>query len=278
MLHLYGENSSHTRLIRCLTLRGCAYHRLILCKHMVSRQHQSIYLTHERLHLRTERKAHACTCLSCASHVHLYILITLHCRIVTPTHIPAGQGLVVMRFEEYVGLDASHAIWQTIAHHLGGQNLASIRAVCRTSRKAVDDAVIAIAVSKDAVQGTLPRHERFSACKQYTFIDPSEGLPQYIRQRCSPRTEQKSVLICGEACWRAPRVQDWIQFYRDEFSWVGLVLRLCEEHQDDDVSAYLGRILAVGDGIPLFFLGLWCELSSLVIVIRAICGCLSQMC
>ena len=71
-------------------------------------------------------------------------------------HTPAGQGLVMIDFEEYVGPDASHAIWQTIAHHLGGQNLPSIRAVCRTSRKAVDDAVTAIAVPIDAVQGFVP--------------------------------------------------------------------------------------------------------------------------
>ena len=161
--------------------------------------------------------------------------------------------------EEYVGPDASYAIWQTIAQYLGGQNLASIRAVCRMSRRAVDDAVNAITVQGDAIHGTLPAHERFPACKQYTFIDSSEDLPQYVRQWCGPPSNQTSVLVCGEACWKASHLQEWLHFNRDELSWVGLVLRLCEEHQAEDLSVYFQRILAFGSGVQLTLLGLWCE-------------------
>lgn len=171
--------------------------------------------------------------------------------------------------EEYVGPDASYAIWQTIAHYLGGQNLASIRAVCRMSRRAVDDAANAIVLSKEAMQCAMPRQERFPACKLYTFVDSSEDLPQYVRQNCSPPSDQTSVLVCGEACWKASRFQEWSHFYRNELSWVGLVLRLCEEHQAEDTSVYLQRILAIGSGLQLTLLGLWCEARAL-----PLCVCL----
>ena len=73
--------------------------------------------------------------------------------------------------------------WQvSYAHHLCGQNLASVHAACHASRKAVDDAVTAIAVPADVVQDTPPRLERFLACKQYTFINASENSSQSFRQ------------------------------------------------------------------------------------------------
>lgn len=174
-------------------------------------------------------------------------------------YTPAMQRLDMVIIEEYVGPDASYAIWQTIAHYLGGQDLASIRAVCRMSRRAVDDAVNAIALSNEAMQCAMPRPERFPACKQYTFIDFSEDLPQYVRQNCSPPSDKTSVLVCGEACWKASHLQEWLRFYRDELSWVGLVLRLCEEHQAEDTSVYLQHILAIGSGLQLTLLGLWGE-------------------
>ena len=175
-------------------------------------------------------------------------------------------------FEEYVGLEASHAMWRTIAHHLGGQSLASMRSVCRVARKAIDDAVTAIAVQSDAMHGILPRLEHFPACKQYTFVDPSEDLPQYIRRNCGPSSSrQRSVLICGEACWKAAQLQEWLHFHRDELSWVGLVLCLREEHQDEDLSVYLQRILALGSGLQLSLLGLWCE-------VRALFPCVLHLC
>ena len=114
-----------------------------------------------------------------------------------------------MDFEEYLGVDVFYAIWQTIARHIGGQNLASIRAVSRVARKAVDDAVAAITVQCDGMHGTLPRHERFPACKHYTFIDPSEDLPQYVRQHCGPHANQTCAAVCGEACWKAPHLREW---------------------------------------------------------------------
>ena len=126
-------------------------------------------------------------------------------------HIPAGQLLNMVMIEEYVGPDASYAIWQTIAHHLGGQNLATIRAVCRMSRRAVDDAVNAIALSKEAIQCAMPRQERFPACKQYTIVDSSEDLPQYVKQNCRPPSDHTSLLVCGEACWDASHLQEWLQ-------------------------------------------------------------------
>ena len=171
-----------------------------------------------------------------------------------------------MMLEDCVGTDTSHAIWQAIAHHLGGQNLASIRAVCRMSRKAVDDAVTAMAVSGDPLESLLPRRERFPACKQYTFIDASEDLPQYVRQNCGSPSKQAGVLVCGASWWKEPRFQDWLQFSQDQSAWVGLVLRLCEDHQDEDLSAYLGQILAVC-GVHLSLLGLWCGVRILIIVV-----------
>ena len=163
--------------------------------------------------------------------------------------------------ENCVGSDASYAIWQTIAHHLGGDFLVSIRAVCRMSRKAVDDAVTAITVPGDTIERVLPRRERFPACKQYTFVETSEELPQYVKQYCGPPSKQPSVLVCGEQCWKQPRLQEWLELYGDA-TWIGLVLRLCEDHQDDDLSVYLERILDVESGARLSLLGLWCGVSS----------------
>ena len=183
-------------------------------------------------------------------------------------HMSSRQVLEVERaiwgrshYEEHIGPDAYHAIWQTIAHRLGGQNLASIRAVCRTSRKAVDDAVTAITVPSDAVQGTLPGHERFPACKQYTFVDPSEDIPRYVIHSCCRYSKGRTVLICGESGWRAPHIRDWIRMNQDELSEVSLILQLCEEHQEVDLSAYLQHILAIGPGVRLSLLGLWCEVT-----------------
>ena len=156
-----------------------------------------------------------------------------------------------------VGTDTSYAIWQTIAHHLGGEYLGSIRAVCRMSRKAVDEAVTSITVPGDTIESALPRWERFPACKQYTFIETSEELPQYVKQYCGPPSKQTSVLVCGEACWKQFCLQDWLELYGDA-TWVGLVLRLCEDHQDADLSVYLDRILNVESGTRLSLLGLWC--------------------
>lgn len=186
----------------------------------------------------------------------------------------------MVMIEEYVGPDASIAIWQTIAHYLGGQNLASIRAVCRMSRRAVDDAVKVIALSKEAMQCAMPRQERFPACKQYTFVDSSEDLPQYVRQNCCPPSNQTSVLVCGEACWKASQLQEWLHSHRDELSWVGLVLRLCEEHQAEDISVYLQRILAIGSGLQLTLLGLWSEARAppLRLFNDAIGICFSHIC
>ncbi len=164
--------------------------------------------------------------------------------------------------ESCVGIDASYAIWQTIAHTLGSQSFASIRAVCRTSRKAVDDAVTAIAVPGDTMDCLLPTRERFPACKHYTFVDASEDLPPYVKQYCGPPSKETSVLLCGEACWKEPRLHEWLQSYRNKVTWVGLVLRLCEDHQDEDLSVYLRRILAVDSGAQLSLLGLWCGVRS----------------
>ena len=166
-----------------------------------------------------------------------------------------------MILEEHLGPDASHAIWQTIAHHLGRKNLASVRAVCRTSRKAIDDAVTAITVPSDVVQCTLPVLERFPACKQYTFTDPSEGIPRYVIHSCSRTSKGRTILICGESCWRATYIRDWIRMNQNELSEVSLILQLCEEHQECDLSAYLQHILAIGPGVRLSLLGLWCEVT-----------------
>lgn len=82
----------------------------------------------------------------------------------------ARQGLKMVMIEEYVGPDASIAIWQTIAHYLGGQNLASIRAVCRMSRRAVDDAVKVISLEgsnavRNAKAGTLSCLQAVHLCR-----------------------------------------------------------------------------------------------------------------
>ena len=196
----------------------------------------------------------------------------------SPPHI-ARKSLKKMSLEVYVGLDASYAIWQTIARHLGRQNVGIIRAVCRMTRKAVDDAVTSITVPCDTDALQLPERERFPACQHYAFIDASEHLPQYVRRYCSRQLKQLSVVICGEVCWREPRVQEWLQSNVNELSWVGLVLRLCEEHQDRDLSAYLQQILAVDAGVQLSLLGLWCGVSSFLPCL-CICGapwCLSRM-
>jgi len=81
-----------------------------------------------------------------------------------------GIALPMNQPEQSLGLDASHAIWQTIAHNLDRPNLASMHAVCRAFKKAVDDAVTVIAIPSGAIHRTLPGHERFPACKHYTFI------------------------------------------------------------------------------------------------------------
>lgn len=193
-----------------------------------------------------------------ACHVHVLILKHQDACIVGFSHLFYTPA-IAMDFEEYVGAEAFYAIWQTIAQHMSGQNLASIRAVCRVSRKAVDDAVTTITVPNDTVHVTLPEKERFPACKQYIFTDPSENFPKYVRQYCGPPSNQTSVLVCGEACWKASYFQKWLHCYRDELSWVGLALCLCEEHQAEDLSAYLQRILAIGSGIQLTLLGLWVE-------------------
>lgn len=105
-----------------------------------------------------------------------------------------------MDFEGDVRSDTSYALWQTIAKPMGGQDLANIRAVCRVSRKAIDDAVTAIAVPFNALHGALPKAECFPDCTQYAFINHSEYLPQYVRQCCGPPSQQKTALVCGEAC------------------------------------------------------------------------------
>ena len=160
-----------------------------------------------------------------------------------------------------VGTDASYAIWQTIAHQLGGKHITSIRAVCRMSRKAVDDAVTGITVPGNTIESMLPSRERFPACKRYTFIETSEGLPQYVKAYCGPPSKQTSVLVCGEACWKQARLQDWLEASGNA-TWVGLVLRLCEDHQEDDLSVYLERILDFECGARLSLLGLWCGVRS----------------
>ncbi len=53
---------------------------------------------------------------------------------------------------------------------------------------------------------------------------------------------------------------------RDELSEVSLILQLCEEHQECDLSAYLQHILAIGPGVELSLLGLWCEVTALHLV------------
>ncbi len=105
-----------------------------------------------------------------------------------------------MDFEGDVRSDTSYALWQTIAKPMGGQDLANIRAVCRVSRKAIDDAVTAIAVPFNALHGALPKAECFPDCTQYAFINHSEYLPQYVRQCCGPPSQQKTALVCVEAC------------------------------------------------------------------------------
>ncbi len=179
-----------------------------------------------------------------------------------------------------VGTDTSYAIWQTIAHHLGGEYLGSIRAVCRMSRKAVDEAVTSITVPGDTIESALPRWERFPACKQYTFIDTSENVPLYVRHRCAAPSVRTRMLIYGEACWMATSLQSWKQLYRENLSWVGLVLRLCEDHQDEDLSSYLQRILSVGSGLEVSFLGFWCEVrtSPLDFSFKELCKHLTSIC
>ena len=185
-----------------------------------------------------------------------------------------------MVLEDHLGLDASYAIWQTIAQHLGGQNVGTIRAVCRMTRKAVDDAVTSITVSCDANAFELPRREQFPACQHYTFIDASEHLPEYVRHYCSPHMKQPTLLICGETCWSEPRVHEWLQSYAHELPWVGLVLRLCEMHQDRDLSAYLQQMLTIETGVQPSLLGLWCgvRFSLLCTCIHGAAWCLNRMC
>ena len=122
----------------------------------------------------------------------------------------------------------------------------------------VDDAVSAITVSGYTEGMLLPRAERFPACKHYAFINGPEGLPEYVQQYCRPPAKEKGVLVCGEACWKAPSLQEWLEIHRSGMTWFGLVLRLCEEHQDEDLSFHLQGVLAAGSRVPLSLLGLWC--------------------
>ena len=184
----------------------------------------------------------------------------------------AQESLQAMELENHLGVDASYAIWQTIVRHLGSQNVGTIRAVCRMTRKAIDDAVTSITVPCDTGALQLPRRERFPACQHYTFIDASEHLPQYVRQYCSPQLKQLSVLICGETCWSEPRIQEWLQSHVNEITWAGLVLRLCEMHQDRDLSAYLQQMLTMEPGVELTLLGLWCGVSFVSFMVPASVG------
>ena len=192
--------------------------------------------------------------------------------------LPSNPALMI--FTESEVPDLPCALWQAIMHYLCGHDLAAIRAVCRLFRRAVDDAVNAITLSNEAMQCGMPRHEHFPACKQYTFIDTSENVPLYVRQRCATSSVRTRVFIYGEACWMASYLQGWKQLYRENLSWVGLVLRLCEDHQDMDLSSYLQRILFVGSGLEVSFLGLWCEVrpSPLEISITRAVKYLTLMC
>ena len=192
--------------------------------------------------------------------------------------LPSNSVLMVLTEGEVPDLPC--ALWQAIVHHLCGHDLATIRAVCRLFRRAVDDAVSAITLSNEAMQCGMPRHEHFPACKQYTFIDTSENVPLYVRQRCAAPSVRTSVLIYGEACWMASYLQSWKQVYREKLSWIGLVLRLCEDHQDEDLSSYLQRILSVGSGLEVSFLGFWCEVrtSPLDFSFKELCKHLTSIC
>ena len=53
-----------------------------------------------------------------------------------------------------------------------------------------------------------------------------------------------------------------LMFHENELSWIGLGLRLCKDHQAEDLSIYLQRILAIGSGIQLTLLGLRCEVRA----------------
>jgi hypothetical protein len=155
--------------------------------------------------------------------------------------------------------------WERVIHYVDKEDYGSLRAVCRSLKKIVDDIVKKITIPYSFVDSRLPDVTDFPSCEVFEFNDAEEDTPDTVREHCTEKLARTRTTVCGKAWWKSRSLQTWLSKGRKAgAAWVSLFLQICEHQQDRDLSDFIEGVLDDTDSTMMTLMALWCEVRGLV--------------